>query len=163
MNTNIKLVEVTEENWLEIAALSVREEQKGFLAPPIGILARGYVYRECNGRVWGIANGEQMVGVALVRDQNVEPCCYDLQQFMIDQRFQGQGYGAEALRQILSILEAERRFDCVEVCVKNTDTPALRLYEKIGFVDTGYIDPDLPEFVNLMYYFRERDLVCSKK
>ena len=163
MNTNMKLVEVTEENWLEIATLSVREEQKGFLAPPIGILARGYVYRECNGRVCGIANGEQMVGVALVRDQNEEPCCYDLQQFMIDQRFQGQGYGAEALRQILSLLEEERRFDCVEVCVKNTDTPALRLYEKIGFVDTGSIDSDLPEFVNLMYYFRERDLVCSKK
>ena len=153
MNTNMKLVEVTEENWLEIAALSVREDQKGFLAPPIGILARGYVYRECNGRVWGIAAGEQMVGVALVRDQNEEPCCYDLQQFMIDQRFQGQGYGSEALRQILSVLEEERRFDCVEVCVKNSDTPALRLYEKIGFVDTGYIDPDLPEFVNLMYYF----------
>ena len=163
MNTNMKLVEVTEENWLEIAVLSVKEEQKEFLAPPIGILARGYVYRECNGRVWGITNGEQMVGVALVRDQNEEPCCYDLQQFMIDQRFQRRGYGAEALRQILSILEEERRFDCVEVCVKNTDTPALRLYEKIGFVDTGYIDPDLPEFVNLMYYFRERDLVCSKK
>ena len=104
-----------------------------------------------------------MVGVALVRDQNEDPCCYDLQQFMIDRRFQGQGYGAEALRQILSILEEKHRFDCVEVCVKNTDTPALRLYEKIGFVDTGYIDPDLPEFVNLMYYFRERDLVCSKK
>ena len=150
-------MEVTEENWLEIATLSVRKDQKGFLAPPIGILARGYVYRDCNGHVWGIANGDQMVGVALVRDQNEEPRCYDLQQFMIDQRFQGQGYGAEALRQILSILEEERRFDCVEVCVKNTDIPALRLYEKTGFVDTGYIDPDLPEFVNLMYYFSEQE------
>ena len=154
MNSNIKLVEVTEENWLEIARLSVHEEQKGFLAPPIGILARGYVYRGCNSRVWGIADGDQMVGVALVRDENEEPRCYDLQQFMIDQRFQRRGYGTESLRQILSVLEQERRFDCVEVCVKNTDTPALRLYEKIGFVDTGYIDPDLPEFVNLMYYFK---------
>lgn len=157
MNTNIKLVEVTEENWLEIAKLDLREEQKGFLAPPIGIIARGYVYRECHGRVWGIANGNQMVGVALVRDQNEEPRCYDLQQFMIDQRFQRRGYGAEALRQILSVLKQERRFDCVEVCVKNADTPALRLYEKIGFTDTGYIDPDLPEFVNLMCYFSEHE------
>ena len=156
MNTNMQLVEVTEENWLEIAALSVREDQKGFLAPPIGILARGYVYRGCNGRVWGIAHGDQMVGVALVRDQNEEPCCYDLQQFMIDQRFQGQGYGTEALRQVLSVLERERRFDCVEVCVKNTDTPALHLYEKLGFKDTGYIDPSLPDFVNWMFYFEQK-------
>lgn len=30
------------------------------------------------------------------------------------------------------VIYEERRFDCVEVCVKNKDMPALRLYEKIG-------------------------------
>ena len=153
MNTNVKLVQVTKENWLQIAALSVREEQKDFLDKPIGIIARGYVYREDNGRVFGIANEDQVVGLAFVRDENEEPRCYDLQQFMIDHRFQGKGYGEQALRQILALLKAEHHFECVEVCVKNTDTAALKLYEKLGFADTGYIDPDLPEFVNWMYYF----------
>ena len=41
----LHLVEVTEENWMQIASLSVSEEQKTFLAPAIGILARGYVNR----------------------------------------------------------------------------------------------------------------------
>lgn len=58
----IRLTEITEENWLEAASLSVKEEQKAFLAPAGGIIARGYVYRNCGGR------------------------------------FQGRGYGSEALR-----------------------------------------------------------------
>ncbi|MBP5295088.1 MAG: hypothetical protein J6Y95_05140 [Lachnospiraceae bacterium] len=29
----IRLTEITEENWLEAASLSVKEEQKAFLAP----------------------------------------------------------------------------------------------------------------------------------
>ena len=36
------------------------------------------------------------VGLALVRDLDGEPACYDLQQFMIDRRFQGRGYVPDA-------------------------------------------------------------------
>ena len=89
-----------------------------------------------------------------MRDLDEEPACYDLQQFMIDRRFQGRGYGTEALRLILSALEAERKYGCVEVCVKRRDTAALRLYEKLGFVDSGYVDPDAPDSLNFLYVFR---------
>ena len=147
----IHLVEVTEENWIQIASLTVAEDQKTFLAPAIGILARGYVYRDCNARVYGIANDEQIVGVALVREFTDEPVGYDLQQFMIDARFQGKGYGKEALRLILDKLKEEGKYQTVEVCVKKQATAALRVYEKVGFVDSGYVDSDLPDCVNLVY------------
>ena len=107
-----------------------------------------------NARVIGIADGETAVGVALVKDLDEEPACYDLQQFLIDRRFQGRGYGTEALRMILSELEAERKYGCAEVCVKRDDATALRVYEKVGFTDTGYVDPDAPDCLNLMYVFR---------
>ena len=42
----IKLTEVTEENWLEVADLSVKDDQKNYVASVTGILARGYVYRD---------------------------------------------------------------------------------------------------------------------
>lgn len=150
----IHLIDVNEENWLDIARLSVKEEQIGYLDRPIGIIARGYVYRNCNGRVIGIADENQIVGVALVRDFTDEPLGYDLQQFMIDQRFQDKGYGTEALRKILDLLKEDGRFDCVEVCVNKEDASALHVYEKVGFVDTGYIDGDLPNCLNLAYYFK---------
>jgi RimJ/RimL family protein N-acetyltransferase len=72
---------------------------------------------------------------------------------MIDARFQGRGFGTAALRMILSELEKERKYDCVEVCVKKNDLAALRVYEKAGFVDTGYIDEEAPDCLNLMYSF----------
>ena len=39
----IRLVEVNEENWLAVRALTVEDSQKGFLDSALGILARGYV------------------------------------------------------------------------------------------------------------------------
>ncbi len=150
----IRLLDVTEENWLEVARLSVNKEQKNFVAPAIGILARGYVYRNCNSRIIVFADDDNIVGAALVRDLDEEPACYDLQEFMIDRRFQNKGYGTKALSLILELLAAERKYECVEVCVNKEDAPALHVYETAGFVDTGYIDDDAPDCLNLMYYFK---------
>lgn len=146
----IHLVDVTEENWIDIVRLHVSEEQQKYLDRPIGIIARGYIYRNCNARVFGIAHDSQIIGVALVRDFTEEPVNYDLQQFMIDQRFQNKGYGTEALRLILRFLKEEGRYGSVEVCVNREDTAALHVYAKAGFVDSGYIDADLPNCLNLI-------------
>ncbi len=147
----VKLFDIDEQNWLEIVSLSVNEEQKKFLDKPIGILARGYIYRSNNAKVYGISNDENIIGVALVKDLDEEPACYDLQQFMIDRHFQNKGYGTEALRLILTLLSKEGKYGQVEVCVNKSDTAALRMYKKVGFVDTGYIDESVPDCYNLIY------------
>jgi RimJ/RimL family protein N-acetyltransferase len=150
----IRLIEIGEDNWLDFVGLYLPEEQQRFLDRPVGILARGYVYRSENARVFGIADEGSAVGLALVKDLDEEPACYDLQQFMIDERFQGSGFGTEALRQILTLLEREGRYDCAEVCVDRENRSALRLFEKAGFRDTGYIDESCPHCLNLTYRFR---------
>ena len=150
----INLIDINEDNWIEMARLSVTDEQQKFLDRPIGIIARGYVYRNQNARVLGIADNDRIIGIALVKDMDEEPACYDLQQFMVDQRFQNKGYGTEALKQLLTMLGKEGKYKCVEVCVNNADVPALRMYEKVGFQDTGYIDDDCPDCLNLMCYFK---------
>ncbi len=148
----IRLIDITEDNWMEVASLSVKDSQKDFLAPAVGILARGYVYRNCNGRVYAIENDGVIVGAALVREFTEEPLGYDLQQFMIDQRYQGMGYGSQALQFILDELRKEGHYDHVEVCVKKDDDAAIKLYEKHGFTDSGYTDPDAPDSVNMICY-----------
>ena len=148
----IKLFDINEDNFFEVRRLAVGEDQKGFLDSALGIIARGYVYRDCRARVIGIADGDTAVGIALVKDMDEEPACYDLQQFMIDRRYQGRGLGTAALRMILSELEAERKYDSVEVCVKKDDAAALRIYEKAGFRDTGYVDENAPDCLNLTYH-----------
>ena len=148
------LEEITEDNWLEALRLEVREEQRRYVAPAAGILARGYVYRNNRARVYAVMAEGVMVGLALVRDLDEPPACYDLQQFMIDRRHQNRGYGSEALRQLLALLRAEGRYDAVEVCVHRDDLHARHVYERMGFADTGYVDPDVPECLNLMHRFR---------
>ncbi len=150
----LRLIDIDEHNWLDVRKLSVHETQSAFLDSALGILARGYVYRAFRARVVGISEDDTIVGAALVKDLDEEPACYDLQQFMIDSRYQNRGLGTEAPRLLLSELEKERKYDSVEVCVKKDDAAALRVYEKAGFVDTGYADEDAPDSLNLIYRFR---------
>ncbi len=148
----LKLISVTEDNWLDVASLTVKDHQKGFVAPAIGILARGYVYRGCNAKVYAFEQDGVIVGTALVREFTDEPLGYDLQQFMIDRQYQNKGYGTEALRLLLEELRRENHYDHVELCVKRADMEAIHLYEKLGFVDSGYVDEDLPDSLNMICY-----------
>ena len=146
----MRLISVTEDNWMDVASLSVKEEQKGYVAPAIGILARGYVYRDCNVKIYAFEKDGIIVGTALVREFTDEPLGYDLQQFMVDEQYQRKGYGSQALQLILDELRTESHYDHVELCVKKADTEAIRLYEKHGFVDSGYVDEDLPDSLNMI-------------
>ncbi len=146
----IRLCRLNEENRVKAAGLSVKEHQKRFLDSAPGIIAREEIYRDCNGRVYVIENDGEAIGLALVKEFTEEPLGYDLQQFMIDGRYQGRGYGSEALKLILEELSEERHYDRVEVCVKKDDREAIGLYLKNGFKDSGYVDEDVPDAINMI-------------
>ena len=149
----ITLKEIDENNWLQVARLKVSEAQKEFVASPLGILARGYVFRNSRARVFAIEAKGNIVGITMIRDLDEEPVCYELQQLLIDINFQGRGYGSSALREILKLLKNEGRYSSVEVCVKMKDETAIHVYKKVGFQDTGYIDEDVPDCYNFRYTF----------
>ena len=147
----IRSADVDENNFEALRRLDVAPEQRRFLDSPLGILARGYVYRTQRARVLAVLADGEPVGLLLVKDMDEEPACYDLQQFMIDRRFQGRGYGAAALGLLLDRLRQEKKYADVEVCVHRENDAALALFEGAGFVDTGYVDPGVPDCLNLMY------------
>ena len=94
----IRLAEVDETLFFDVRGLDVEPNQRRFLDSPLGILARGYAYRAQRARVLAVLHDGVAVGVVLVKDMDEEPACYDLQQFMIDRRFQGGGAAASAGR-----------------------------------------------------------------
>ena len=146
----IRLAEIDERNFFDVRDLDVREDQRRFLDSPLGILARGYAYRAQRARVLAIQDDGKTVGLMLVKDMDEAPACYDLQQFMIDRHFQGRGYGAAALGLLLERLRAEKKYSVAEVCVHRENAAALALFQRTGFLDTGYVDPDAPDCLNLM-------------
>ncbi len=149
----ITLKEINESNWLQILRLKIAENQKEFVASPLGILARGYVYRDSRAKVFAISKEDTIIGMAMVRDLDEEPVCYELQQLLIDTSFQGKGYGSSSLKEILRLLKNEGKYPSVEVCVNKKDCAAIHIYEKAGFIDTGYIAEDVPDCYNLRYTF----------
>ena len=148
----ISLVKIDESNKAKAEKLEVSENQKSFLDSAAGIIKRAEIYKKLNPHLFGIFCEEQIIGLALIKDFEEEPFAYDLQQFMIDKNFQGRGCGTEALKLILDYLKNEGRFESVEICVKKEDVPAIKLYEKVGFKNSGYIDENLPDCVNYIYY-----------
>lgn len=146
----IRLIDIDETSFFAARALSLGEDQRRFLDSPEGIIARGYAYRAQRARVLAVTDEGTAVGLLLVKDMDEEPACYDLQQFMIDGRFQGRGYGKAALGLLLDDLRQEGKYDAVEVCVHRDNAAALALFFGAGFRDTGYVDPDAPDCLNLM-------------
>lgn len=135
----IKLEEITPDNWRE--GLKVSQSQKDFVSNDMSLLARAYAYRNDRSRALLIYNHDLPIGMALYYD--CDPLnAYDFSQFFIDERYQGQGYGLEATKYILKMMEADGKYNKVVLCYIEGNEAAKKLYEKAGFKLTGERDED---------------------
>ena len=157
----ITLQPITEENFLEAASLKVTPEQQKYVAQAPIIISRAYAYRSQSAVCWAICAKDKIIGLAMIHDMEEEPSCYHLAELIIDASQQGKGYGQMALKLILDICRRERKFDAVEVCVKRANTAAIHVYEKAGFRDTGYQDPDTPDGICMRYMLPQDHLEIS--
>ena len=60
---------------------------------------------------------------------------------LIDERYQGRGYGAAVVRQIAELMRAEGTTELLTSYVLENDGPA-GSYQPLGFVPTGELDED---------------------
>ena len=63
-----------------------------------------------------------------------------LDRFLIDQRFQGQGYGKAARRLLMLMLIEKYQTNKLYLSVYDTNSSAIRLYQQLGFVFNGELD-----------------------
>ena len=130
----IQLIDITPGNWRP--GLRVAESQKGYVADSAGILARAYAYREQRSRAFIVCAGEAPVGMGLYYDlPDME--CYDFSQFFIDARYQGKGYGKEAIKKVLNAMKEDGKYNKVALCYLEGNEAAKTLYESFGFAETG--------------------------
>lgn len=129
----IKLIDVTPDNWR--TRLQTSEEQKRYVANTAVLLARAYAYREQRSRAFIVYSDETPVGMGLYYDlPDME--CYDLSQFFIDERYQGQGLGRAASMAILNAMREDGKYQKVALCYVEGNETAQRLYESLGFCET---------------------------
>ncbi|MBD5080205.1 MAG: GNAT family N-acetyltransferase [Ruminococcaceae bacterium] len=135
----IRLEKITPDNWR--SGLRVSEAQKSFVADSAVLLARAYAYRESRSNAFIICNDDTPVGMALYYDCE-ELGVFDLSQFFIDERYQGKGYGFEAMEVILDMMKEDGKYNRVELCYIEGNDAARKLYEKLGFSLTGDCEDD---------------------
>lgn len=135
----LTLESVTPENWR--AKLAVKEEQKHYVAAPAVILARAYAFRECGSRACMICLDGEPIGMGLYYDYEDEHQ-YIFSELLIDERYQGHGYGEAAARMMLDEMRCDGRYPEAILCYIEGNEAACRMYEKLGFRHTGEVDED---------------------
>lgn len=146
----ITLRKIDESNFLDAFALKLGEGQEAFVSHPIRSLAQAYVYySQCT--PFGVYHGEDMVGyVMVIYDYDLEE--YNIWHMMIDEKYQGKGYGRAAMEQCLTYI-AQKPFGASNrvVLTCNRENPnAIGLYKKLGFSETGNEDGEEVELSLLL-------------
>lgn len=134
--------EVTNENWQDVAFLSVGDSQKDFIESNAFSLAQSKFEPEW--KSFGLYDGETLVGYAMYGLEKSNDTVW-LDRFMIDCEHQGKGYASRFLRLLLQDITAEYKSDKVYLSIADGNDVAQRLYEKFGFALNGKID-DAGEF-----------------
>ena len=142
-NVKVRLVPITRDNLDDVLALRVEEEQERYVSSTAESLAQAYVYAD-TAYPFAIYDGEKLVGFIMMGYYEAKEY-YTLWKFLIDKRFQNQGYGRQALR--LGLNFVKDRFHAKEIYTGVTpgNTVAKKLYESVGFKDTGLVELGMEE------------------
>ena len=128
----LHLKTITKDNWLKAISLSVREDQKKFVAPNAVSLAQLNFLENFHAK--GIYLNDEMVGFTLygIDEDDHE---YWIYRMMIDQKHQGKGYGKEAIKLVIEDIQnmKEDRHQTITLSYEPTNEHAKRIYEKVGF------------------------------
>ncbi|BAZ40260.1 Spermine/spermidine acetyltransferase [Calothrix sp. NIES-4101] len=131
----VTLREITKENWRDILRLKVAPHQEQFVASNAMSIAEAHFNPEV---AWfrAIYAGDVAVGFLMLED-NVAQQEYFLWRFMIDEKYQGCGYGQKALELFFAHLKTRPGADAVETSCVPAEGGPCPFYEKMGFVYTG--------------------------
>ncbi len=143
---NITLRPIDDTNREAVIALNVREDQP-FVAPN-DVSLRQFAETEAEApgvaRPFAIYADEELVGFCMFifdpEDEDEEDRYY-LWRFMIDQRYQGKGYGQAAMDEIIRYFK-DRGADRLYLSTEPENARGLHVYHKAGFRETGVIDDD---------------------
>jgi diamine N-acetyltransferase len=134
--SSIRLRPVDRENWEECILLSVREDQKAFVASNVYSLAQARVQDECV--PMAVYRDECMVGFLMYAKDRVEEH-YWVYRLMVDQRFQGQGIARQAMYELMCELAHRSDFDKLRISYEPDNMAAAHLYQSLGFTTTGEV------------------------
>lgn len=135
---------LTPENWREVCGLKLAKGQESYVLDSKGILAKALAYKNYNSQVYIIYLADSVIGIMMTRDYRDligELCILD--QMIIDEKYQGHGYGRGALKYLIDILSESGAYDFIRICYTSENFVAENLYRSMGFaINTNIVDDE---------------------
>ena len=134
----LRLVEIDRYNYLSVLDLSVSPEQRDFVATNQYSLAQAFVQPECVPLALYAEN--KPVGFAMY-SLDEDDHQYWIYRLMIDQRYQGVGYGREAMGLLIDRIRglSDEDHNRIYISFEPENEIAKSLYESLGFVPDGRV------------------------
>ena len=155
----IHLEKINAENVWDVIDLKVKREQKSFVASNQISIIQAYaaIDTKCDAFPFAVLNGKKAVGFLMVcynegafyEIYGGEPPKslvnnYSVCRLMIDKRYQGKGYGRQALQLALDFIKTWPcgKAEYCEISYEPENTAAKTLYQSFGFEENGEMDGD---------------------
>ena len=128
----IILKDITKENLESIIDLDVSVRQRNQVAPNSVSIAQGHY----SNSAWfkGIFNNNVPIGFVMLDLFTKEKKCF-LWRFMIDEKYQGKGYGKIALTQVIDYVKSLKVFDEIKASYVPAESGAEGFYKSFGFME----------------------------
>lgn len=139
----VQLRPVTRENLDAVLQLKVDESQTGFVSTTAESLAQAYVYGK-TAFPFAVCSDQTIVGFIMMGYYE-EKKYYTLWKLLIDQKYQGRGYGKAALEMGIAFLKERFRVNEIYTGVIPGNKTAQKLYESVGFEETGLVENGMKE------------------
>ena len=135
----VNLRVITRENYMQCLKLRVKAEQKSFVASNAFSLVQAKYLEELT--PLAIYDNDSMVGF-LMYEIDLQENIYRICRLMIDESFQGRGYGEQAMRLIIEKISKDKLRSKIFISFESENKGAEALYTKLGFKHTGEVDDD---------------------
>lgn len=148
----LELRKIDRNNVWQVARLKVKRVQADYVASNIESILEAFATREEGGVAmpFALCDGAAFVGFAMIgygdlpgeENPEISRGNYCLWRLMIDERWQGRGYGRLAMEKIIEYVRSKPLGEA-EYCWLSYDPDnqkARKLYNSFGFMETGEMD-----------------------
>lgn len=153
----MKLIDITKDNWLDVVFLTTNQKvtiqgnREPYDVSGMPTLCEDFVASnalsivqsvyENSWTIKAIEREEELVGFTMY-GYNEEEEFYELCRIMIDRKFQGKGYGTQAIKLVLEEMKAIEGCKEVYLSIDPENAVGKHVYEKIGFVSENRMVDD---------------------
>ena len=137
MRDDVRLKDVTEDNWRDVIALRLDAEQEDLVASNLYSIAESKFDPDARPRA--VYAGKRVVGFLMYDVQRNRNGSHraTIYRFMIDRKYQDKGYGRAALSRALAEIRAIPRMKTISIGYMPDNPVAKPFYASFGFVEVG--------------------------